>query len=203
MKVVYIGERNKTEEVISLEDSKIIRLYWDRNQDAISATSEKYGNYCTSIAMNILGNKEDAEECVNDTYLNAWNAMPPHRPGMLSTFLGKITRNLSINRYKHNTADKRGGGNTTLVLDELAELVSGTDSVEQEIDRRELVKAIDAFLGTLSPEKRGIFVCRYWYFDSVSEIASRYGKTENHISVILNRLRQKLHTNLKERGFEL
>lgn len=186
-----------------MEDSKIVQLYWDRNEQAIPATSEKYGSYCASIAKNILGSEDDAEECVNDTYWNAWNSMPPHRPGMLSTFLGKITRNLSLNRYRHNTAGKRGGGEAVLVLDELTEIVSDTDSVEQEIDRRELVSAIDAFLGTLSAEKRGVFVRRYWYFDSVSEIASRSGMTENNVSVTLNRIRLKLRNYLLERGFEL
>ena len=110
-----------------MDDAQIVQLYWDRNEQAIHATSDKYGNYCTSIAKNILGNQEDAEECVNDTYLNAWNAMPPHRPSILSAFLGKITRNLSFNRYKHNTADKRGGGEIPAVLEELSDLVSGKD----------------------------------------------------------------------------
>ena len=110
-----------------MDDAKIVQLYWDRNEQAIPATADKYGNYCNSIAKNILGNKEDAEECVNDTYLNAWNSMPPHRPSILSTFLGKITRNLSIKCYKRNTADKRGGGQATVVLDEIAEFVSDTD----------------------------------------------------------------------------
>ena len=103
-----------------MDDAQIVQLYWDRNEQAIHATSDKYGNYCASIAKNILGNQEDAEECVNDTYLNAWNAMPPHRPSILSTFLGKITRNLSFNRYKHNTANKRGGGELPVVLEELS-----------------------------------------------------------------------------------
>ena len=99
-----------------MDDANIVQLYWDRNEQAIPATAGKYGSYCTSIAKNILGNNEDAEECVNDTYLNAWNSMPPHRPSILSTFLGKIVRNLSFNRYKHNTADKRGGGELPVVL---------------------------------------------------------------------------------------
>jgi RNA polymerase sigma-70 factor (ECF subfamily) len=129
--------------------------------------------------------------------------MPPHRPSVLSTFLGKITRNLSFDRYKHNTAEKRGGGETTAVLDELLELVSDTDSVEQEIDRKELVKAIDTFLGALSDRRRDIFVCRYWYFDSISTIASSFGMTENNVSVNLNRIRLKLHNYLLARGFEL
>jgi RNA polymerase sigma-70 factor (ECF subfamily) len=186
-----------------MDDAKIVRLFWDRDEQAITATADKYGGYCTAIAKNILGNKEDAEECVNDTYLNAWNSMPPHRPSVLSTFLGKITRNLSFDRYKHNTADKRGGGETTAVLDELLEIVSDTGSVEQEINRKELVKAIDTFLGTLSADKRGLFVRRYWYFDSISTIASRFEMTENNVSVNLNRIRLKLHNYLLERGFEL
>ena len=186
-----------------MDDAKIVQLYWDRDEQAIPVTASKYGSYCTSIAQNILGNHEDAEECVNDTYMNAWNSMPPHRPTVLSAFLGKITRNLSIKRYRYNTSDKRGSGQAAMVLDEIAELVSDTDSVEQEVDRRELVNAIDTFLGTLSAEKRGIFLRRYWYFDSISDIANRFGVKENNVSVTLNRLRLKLHNYLLERGFEL
>jgi len=200
---VYIGEGVKEREVKLMDDAKIVQLYWDRNEQAIPATANKYGNYCTSIAKNVLGNYEDAEECVNDTYLNAWNSMPPHRPRILSTFLGKITRNLSLNRYKHNAACKRGGGQLPVVLDEIAEFVSDTDSVEQEIDRKELVRAIDSFLDRLPSDKKNIFVCRYWYFDSISDIASQFGTTENNVSVTLNRLRLKLHNYLLERGFEL
>ena len=186
-----------------MDDAKIVQLYWDRDEQAIPVTAGKYGNYCTSIAKNILGSMEDAEECVNDTYWNAWNSMPPHRPGSLSAFLGKIVRNLSFNRYKHNTADKRGGGQAAAVLDEIAEFVSDADSVEQEIDRKELVKAVDGFLDRLPVEKRGIFVCRYWYFDSISDIAVRFGITESNVSVTLHRLRRKLHDYLAEKGFEL
>ena len=181
-----------------LEDARIVQLYWDRDEQAIPATADKYGSYCTSIAQNILGSYEEAEECVNDTYLHAWNSMPPNRP-----FLGKITRNLSLNRFKHNTADKRGGGELPVVLDELSELVSGNNGVEQEISRKELVKAIDTFLDTLSPEKRSIFVCRYWYADSISRIARKHRLNEGAVSMTLNRLRLKLHNYLLERGFEL
>jgi len=186
-----------------MDDAKIVQLYWDRDEQAIPATADKYGSYCTSIAKNILENKEDAEECVNDTYLSAWNSMPPHRPSTLSAFLGKITRNLSLNKYKHNTAGKRGGREVTVVLDELLGLVSDTDSIEQEIDSKELINTINTFLSTLSAEKRGIFVRRYWYFDSVAKIASSFGMTENNVSVTLNRIRLKLHNCLLERGFEL
>ena len=112
-----------------MEDEKIVQLYWDRDERAIPETAAKYGGYCTSIAQNILGSAEDAEECVNDTYISAWNSIPPHRPGNLCTFLGKLTRNLSLNRYRYNTAHKRGGGESPAVLDEIAQLVSDTDSV--------------------------------------------------------------------------
>lgn len=166
-----------------MDDAKIVQLYWDRNEQAIPSTANKYGSYCTAIAKNILGNCEDAEECVNDTYLNAWNSMPPHRPDVLSAFLGKIVRNLSIKRYRYNTADKRSGGQAMVVLDEIAELVSGTDSVEQEFGRKELLEAINTFLGMLSAEKRAIFIRRYWFFDSVSDIASQFGMTANSVSV--------------------
>lgn len=186
-----------------MDDAAIIQLYWERNEQAIPATADKYGNYCTAIAKNILGNREDAEECVNDTYWAAWSSMPPHRPGSLAAFLGRITRNLALNRYRYNAADKRSGGQSAMVLDEIAEFISDADSVEREIDRRELGKAIDGFLDRLPKHKRTIFVCRYWYFDSIAEIAKRVGMTENQVSVTLHRLRRKLHNDLLERGFEL
>ena len=186
-----------------MDDAKIVQMYFDRDEQAIPATADKYGNYCTSIANNILGNHEDAEECVNDTYLNTWNAIPPHRPKMLSTFLGKIVRNLAFNRYKHNTADKRGGGEITSVLDELASCVSGNEDVGQAYEYKELVATINNFLRTLSAHKRNIFVCRYWYTDSISDIAARYNMTYAAVSMELNRLRTKLHNYLIERGYEI
>lgn len=193
----------KGEGVICMEDSWIVEMYWKRDADAIPATSEKYGGYCASIARNILGNEEDVEECVNDTWLGAWNSMPPHRPSMLQAFLGKITRNLSFNRNRHDRAEKRGGGELPLVLDELSECVSGEDSVEGELNRKELLSAIDAFLDGLAPEKRLVFVCRYWYADSVRDIAVRAGMTESRVSMILTRLRRRLREHLTKEGFEL
>lgn len=186
-----------------MEDTEIVQLYWDRNEDAIAQTSMKYGNYCTSIAKNILGNYEDAEECVNDTYMGAWNSIPSHRPSVLYTFLGKITRNIAFNRYKYNNADKRGGSEIPLVLDELSEFVSGSNNVEQEIEYKELVKTINSFLGTPSSEKRTIFICRYWYSDSIAEIAKQHGMKANAVAMILLRLRAKLQKYLLERGFDL
>ena len=185
-----------------MEDDKIVQLYWDRDETAITATSDKYGAYCLSISRNIFGNNEDAQECVNDTYLKAWNTIPPHRPAMLSTFLGKITRNLSFDRYKANRRDKRGGSQTALVLEELNEIISDKSS-EAEFDRAELISAINGFLSELPQDKRRMFVCRYWYAFDLSEIARRFGMTENNVSVTLNRLRKKLRKYLIERGFDL
>ena len=185
-----------------MEDAKIVQLYWDRNEQAIPVTADKYGNYCRSIATNILGNREDAEECVNDTYLNAWNAMPPNRPDVLPAFLGKITRNLSFNRYKRNTAEKRGGGELPAVLSELSDCVSGRDDVEQMLDRRALLNALDEFLQMLPPVKRALFIRRYWYTDSVSDLAAQYGMREGAVSTTLYRLRRQLRSHLLERGID-
>jgi len=186
-----------------VEDAKIVQMYWDRDPDAIVHTAEKYGTYCNAIAVNILGSYEDAEECVNDTYMNAWRAMPPHRPEILSAFLGKLTRNLSFNRYKQIHADKRGGSQLPVVLDELAECISGADSVEKEIEYKELVQTLNIFLDTLPAEKRVMFVRRYWYNDSMAYIGERMGKKEKTVSKALERIRVQLREYLRERGYEV
>lgn len=186
-----------------MEDRDIVSLFWQRDEDAIRETAFKYGGYCTSIAKNILGSNEDVEECVNDTYFNAWNSMPPHRPNILSTYLGKITRHLSFDKFRHKKADKRGGGEISIVLDELAECVSGTECVENEVFRKLLIEEINSFLNTLPKEKCNIFLCRYWYAIPVSEIAKRFRMTENNVSVTLNRVRGKLKIYLTERGYDL
>ena len=186
-----------------MEDREIIQLYWDRNEQAIKATSDQYGHYCKAIARNILNYEEDVEECVNDTYLKAWNSMPTQWPAQLAAFLGKITRNLSFNRYKRQHAGKRGGGEISLVLDELADCVSSADNVEETVDRRELIRAIDTFVRSLSESRRRIFVCRYWYADSVKEIANDRGISQGTVSKILERRRKQLKAYLTERGFEL
>lgn len=186
-----------------MEDEKIVQLYLNRDDQAIAETSEKYGAYCTTIAKNILGNNEDAEECVNDTYLNAWNSIPPNQPKILSAFLGKITRNLSIDKYRKDHAEKRGKGEAALVLDELQDCVSDSLNVEDEIDKKELIKTIEKFLDTITPDKKKMFICRYWYFDSIPEIAKRFKVSENNVSVTLNRVRSKLKDYLNERGYAL
>lgn len=184
-----------------MEDKQIVQLYLNRDETAIAHTTQKYGKYCNSIAKNILGSNEDAEECVNDTYLRAWNAIPPNIPDMLSTFLGKITRNLAFNKYRHDKAAKRGGGQISLILDELSECIADTNSVEEKMEYQELVNSINMFLATLSEDKRNIFIRRYWYSDSVKDIAKAYSMKENSVSMLLIRQRAKLHDYLLERGF--
>lgn len=186
-----------------MEDREIVRLYWERDERAIAETSAKYGRYCTSIAMNILNNPENAEECVNDAYLNAWNSIPPHKPDILSTFLGKIVRNLSLNKYKHIHTAKRGGNEFPLILDELGELVSGEEEILDAVIRNELIKTISGFIASLSEEKQYMFFRRYWYSDSIKDIAAGCGRSENYISVELRRIRNKLRGYLTERGYDL
>lgn len=186
-----------------MNDNGIIQLYWDRNDQAISVTSEKYGRYCKAIARNILNSEEDAEECVNDTYLNAWNSMPTHWPKQLSTFLGKITRNLSFNRYRRSHAEKRGGGEMAIVLNELADCVSDLDTPERIIDRQELAGAINSFVKGLPLRKRNIFVRRYWYAEPVSDIAKDCGMPQATVSKTLERTRKQLKAYLTERDFVL
>ena len=186
-----------------MEDEKIIELYWQRDERAIGATAGKYGPYCTAIARAILQSPRDEEECVSDTWLAAWNAMPPHRPNILSAFLGRLTRNLAFNRYTRDRAEKRGGAETELVLDELAEVVSGTEDTHSEVERQELARELNVFLNALSAKKRAIFLQRYWYAHSVGDIAARWGMKETAVSMTLHRLRRDLRQHLTERGFVL
>lgn len=186
-----------------MEDSKIIELYFERSEQAIPETAEKYGAYCKTIAKNILQNEEDAEECLNDTYFAAWNSIPPAVPEKLSIFLGKIARNLSLNRYRKNKTQKRGGKEISVVFEEMEEVVSGSDDIEKNYERREVLLAVNEFLGTLPEEKRSIFICRYWYFDSTEDIAKRFGMKENGIYSSLERTRKKLRKYLSERGYEI
>lgn len=184
-----------------MEDEQIVQLYWERSDRAISETAYKYGTYCRSIAQNILQNPEDAEEIVNDTWLGAWNAMPPHRPGVLSTFLGKLTRRISIDRFRTRTRHKRGGDTVTLALEELNECVPGGQDIQQELEQRELVRAIDRFLDTLPDRERRIFLCRYWYLDDIASISARFGFTRSKVKSMLYRIRNKLRTHLQEEGY--
>ena len=188
-------------EAISMTDEGIVNLYWDRNEAAITETDLKYGRYCFSISYNILSNKEDSDECVNDTYNAAWNSMPPQRPVILSAFLGKIVRNISLNRYKEITAQKRGGNQMELILDELGEIASDMPGPDDRVIQTQLVKAINEFLAGLPAEKRIMFVRRYWYADDIGAIAKRMGMSANNVSVEIRRVRLKLRGYLIERGF--
>lgn len=183
-----------------MPDERIVALYWSRSEDAITETAAKYGNYCRSIAYGILCDSEDAEESVNDTYLDAWDAMPPHRPTALSTFLGKITRRISIDRWRTKHADKRGGGQLPLVLDELAECAS-PDNVETVIEQQDMARIITAFLDTLPPTERRVFLCRYWFLQSTTDIAKSFGFSESKTVSMLYRTRNKLRVLLEGEGY--
>lgn len=186
-----------------MDDSKIIALYWERAETAITETAGKYGRYCHSIAYGILQSREDAEECVSDTYVRAWNAMPPKRPNCLKTFLGRITRNLSLNRLESLSAGKRDGGQMPLVLEELAECVPAAVSTEQITDDMAVQELLDRFLDNLPADARKIFVRRYWYMHSVRQIARACGMTESRVKVTLYRTREKLKAVLEKEGILL
>lgn len=183
-----------------MDDSEIVDLYWERSENAIAETSKKYSRYCRYISFNILQNHEDAEECVNDTYIRAWNSMPTQRPNRLSTFLGKITRNLSINKYRGYTAEKRSAGQTSLALSELEECVPSPESVDQAMDEMALGDAVNRFLASLPPKKRIVFMRRYWYLSPVKEIAGEYGMNENTVKSVLFRVRNELRLFLEKEG---
>lgn len=186
-----------------MEDRQIVDLYWARSEKAISETERKYGRYCYYIANNILHNNEDSEECVNDTYLNAWRAMPDKRPSKLSTFLGKITRNLSLNKWELYSAKKRGDGQTSLVLEELQECIPSSDNVDKVVDDIVLAEVLNSFLAFLPKEKRIIFMRRYWYLSSIEEIAKDYSMSESKVKMSLLRSRKALKQVLKEEGIDL
>ena len=186
-----------------MKDNEIIELYWDRDEAAITATADTYGNYCYSIAYNILCNNEDAEECVNDTWLNAWKSIPPQRPNRLSTYLGKISRNLSLNRYKLFTAQKRGKGQVEIALSELEGCVPAQTDVEQITDEMVLVNAIETFLRAQPRTERNIFIGRYWYLYPIRDLAGAYRMSESKIVSLLYRMRNKLKLHLEKEGVSL
>ena len=185
-----------------MEDSKIIDLYFERNEAAITETDQKYGAYCRSIAWNILQNHEDSEECVSDTWLRAWNAMPPQRPRVLRQFLAKITRNLSLDRFRADHAHKRGSGEVPLALEELKECV-GSGNPATDAERKLLEELIGQFLQQLSQRDRGVFLRRYFYMESHKDIAARYGMKETNVRLCLSRTRQRLREYLRKEDFPL
>ena len=182
-----------------MEDHAIIDLYWSRNPEAIQRTGEKYDGYCRTIARNILPDRRDAEECVNDTWLGAWNAMPEARPVLLAPFLGKITRNLAFDRWRASHTEKRGGGELPLVLDELAECVSSADTL-QTLEAAELGETVNRFLRTLPERECNVFLRRYWFTEPMANIARRYGMREATVRTSLFRTREKLRRYLEKEG---
>ena len=183
-----------------MEDSAIIDLYWAREERALSETDAKYGGYCRSIAHNILKNREDSEECVSDTWLHTWNAIPPTRPGCLRAFLGCITRNLSFTRWEAARAQKRGGGQTEILLSELADCLPGGERVDARLDAQAVTLTIEAYLRTQTRENRQLFLRRYYYGDSVRRLSGLFGLTENTVKSRLFRLRAGLRDALLKEG---
>ena len=183
-----------------MEDARILDLYWARDQRAIDETGLKYGPFLSRTAWNILRDRSDAEECVNDTYLSAWNAIPPARPSAFRAWLGRVVRNLSLDRWKRDRAEKRGAG-LEVLLGELEDCVPAPRGTERALEDREIADLISAFLRRLTKENRVIFLRRYWYADSISAIAFRLHMRENQVSVRLHRIRKKLREELRKEGF--
>lgn len=181
-----------------MDDTKIIELFFQRDQQAIRELDAKYGKACHSLSFNIVNNRQDAEECVNDAYLGAWNAIPPAKPDPLLTYLCKMVRNISLNAYYKREAAKRSS-RYTVAMEEIEACIAAPDMVEAEIEARELARIIEGFLDMLTPEDRVIFLRRYWFADRCRDIAERVGLTEKNISVRLTRIREKLRKYLIER----
>ena len=185
-----------------MEDSQIVALYWSRSENAIAESERQYGKYCYTVANGILRCHEDSEECVNDTWLHAWNAMPPHKPSRLSTFLGKITRNLALHRVEKAQTEKRGAGQIPLALDELSECIPAQER-DRVVDDMVLAQILDRFLDTLSEKPRRMFMQRYWYLRSIREIAQELGVGESRVKVTLHRAREQLRSMLEQEGIEV
>lgn len=183
-----------------MTDSQILELYFRRSERAITETAASYGSYCHTIAYNILGSSQDSEECVNDTYLTAWNQIPPQRPRSFPAYLGRITRNLSIDRFRRIHAAKRGCGQLELAIDELDRTLAGPQDLEETVLRTELRDTINAFLRTLPDTDRRVCICRYFYLDSIPEIAQQFGFSTAKVKSMLHRTRSKLRTYLIEQG---
>lgn len=186
-----------------MNDQEIIQLYFDRNERAVAETERKYGGYCYTLAYSILGNKEDAEEIVSDTWLRVWNAIPPQHPKALKLYLAKITRNLAFNTYRRRTTQKRGGGEMELVLEELESCIPASGGVQDNLNAQELVNVIQIFLSVQSQRDRGIFISRYFLVEEYSTIARRYSLTEGNVQRILSRMRSKLKNYLAKEGYEV
>lgn len=183
-----------------MTDNQIVELYFRRSERALEETAAQYGQLFYRISYNILTNHEDAEECVSDTYLTAWETIPPTRPNRLGVFLSKITRRLSIDRWRRNTAAKRGGGQLTLAIDELDFCLASHEDVEENYIHKELTELLQSFLSGLPDTERDVFLCRYWYMDSIRDIAGDFGFTQGKVKTMLMRTRNKLRIYLERKG---
>lgn len=188
-------------EKVPMDDKEIVELYWQRNEQAIKETADKYGAYCRKISLNILSDLSDSEENVNDAYMQAWLSIPPHKPDSLMAFLGKLTRNLALNRYKAINAKKRLWNQFAISLDELSDCTPSNIMVEQEVEIAELGKSISSFLYSQKEDIRNVFICRYFYCDSVEEISDRFGYSQSKIKSMLMRARIRLKSYLKKEGY--
>jgi RNA polymerase sigma-70 factor (ECF subfamily) len=184
--------------VLKLDDDKIIALYFERNESALKQTAEKYGRYCYKIAHQVVNNEEDAKECVNDMYLDVWNSIPPHKPKKLAVFLATITRRIALDCFRRMTAEKRGGGEASLSLHELEDCIPFGKSNDEELENQRIAEIISAFLRRLPEIRANIFIRRYWYFDSVADIAKRYDFGESKTKMILKKTRDELLQYLKK-----
>lgn len=186
-----------------MKDTEILDLYWKRDEHAITETQHRYGKYCYSIAYHILHDREDSDECVNDTWLRAWYAIPPKRPSRFELFLGTITRNLSFDKWKHKNARKRGNGEMEVALDELLECVPAGSGIEEVVEAAELERLLNEFLHTLPERDCNVFLRRYWYVEEYGEIADRFQMNLNTVKTTLFRTRGKLKTFLEKEGIVL
>ena len=193
-------ERQNAKAVIAIEDKRILLMLNNRDEQALTATAAKYGALCRSVALDILGNEQDAEECINDALLAIWNAIPPAQPENYRAYLLKILRNIALDRYKAKQRDKRGSGQYADALDELAEILPGTQNTEDTVEQREMLEAVSRFLETLPKTQSDLFVRRYWRFSSFEDLAHDYGMTVNHVRVTLTRLRKRLQKYLRKEG---
>ncbi|MCI8915939.1 MAG: sigma-70 family RNA polymerase sigma factor [Oscillospiraceae bacterium] len=186
-----------------MDDKEIIGLFLARDEGAVEAAQRQYGAYCAAIAQNILDDRGAAEECVNDTWLKCWQTIPPQRPASLKGYAGRIARNLALSIRRADAAQKRGGGQTALALDELSEVVSGGETPEGALDRAAFRAALDGFLGALQSRDRNLFLRRYWYLDSVEALSKRFSMSKTQVTTTLHRLRGKLRVHLQQEGFDL
>ena len=184
-----------------MEDKQIIEMYLERNEEAVAQTERKYTKYCRAIATHILHIPEDVEEALNDTWLSAWNSIPPHIPECLQTFLGRLTRNISLKRVRSEKAMKRGAAEVRVIFEEVADWLQSNQDVEQQVSEQELADAINRFLDSIPDIERNVFVRRYWYLQSITEIADYHGFSESKVKSMLFRIRKKLYAKLKEENY--